>query len=172
MNTGAERINVAADKFVDAGRSVAGVMTQTAVVAKSMDIASQSLSDGAKAFSTELQDHQSRRKEMAELQREVCAIAESARLEVGLTADVLQRIGGSVSRIQDAQGELDKYLDKVNCVLEKSTKEFEAAVIIAIQRVNIKFHEDLVRSVNLLSGGIDHLEQVLNDLPSAGGDKV
>ena len=34
MKTGAERINVAADKFADAGRSVAGVMTQTAVVAR------------------------------------------------------------------------------------------------------------------------------------------
>jgi hypothetical protein len=172
MNSGAERINVAVNKFADAGRSVAGVMTQTTVVAKSMDIASQSLLNGAKSLSAELQDHQSRRNEVAQLQREVCAIAESARREVGMTADVLQRIEGSVSKIKNAQVELAEYLDGVNDVLKNSNDAFADAVTNAIGRVNNKFHEDLVRSVNLLSGGIEHLEQVLNDLPTIGGSKI
>ena len=137
-----------------------------------MDIASQSLSDGAESLSAELQDHQSRRNELAQLQRQICDIAESARREVGMTADVLQHIEFSTARIKTVQVEMGEYLDGVSDVLKESNGAFAVAVTKAIALVNNQFHRDLEISVNLLSGGIDHLEQVLNDLPSAGGDKV
>lgn len=172
MNSGAERINGAVNQFSDAGRNVSGVMAQTAMLAKSLDSASQVLSSGAKAFSEELQNSQSRHNELAQLQSHVCALAESTRRELGLTADILQRIEGSVSKIQHVQVELADYVDGVSDVLKDSNDAFADAVTNAIGRVNNKFHEDLVRSVNLLRGGIDHLQQVLDDLPSANGNKI
>lgn len=172
MNAGAEQVNLSADKFAEAGKGVAGVITQAATISSRMDSASRSLSDGAKSLTAELQDYQSRRHEMAQLQREVCEIAEKTRREVDLTADALQRIGKSVSGIQDAQGKIDKYIDGVSDVLKKSSEKFYDAVTNAIDRVNNKFHADLERSVNSLSGGIDHLQLVLDDLPSVSGRKI
>jgi hypothetical protein len=38
--------------------------------------------------------------------------------------------------------------------------------------MNHKFHEGMERSVGSLRGGIEHLEQVLNDFPSTNGGKI
>ena len=168
MNAGAEQINLSADKFAEAGKGVAGVITQAATISSRMDSASRSLSDGAKSLAAELQDHQLRRNEMAQLQRDVCAIAETTRREVGLTADVLQRIGKSVSGIQDAQGRIDKYIDGVHEVLEK----FKEELCDVSDRTNKEFQSELDRSVKLLRVGIEEFARVVDGIQLVGSDKI
>lgn len=164
MNIGAERLNTAAASFATAGDRVTGVMNLAATVGTKLTEVSGSLTTSASAVQDALRDYRTQREAVSQLLTEVRATVELARREASLTADVLQRIETSASKLGTAQQAADIYLDGVSQVLANSSEAFRESVQSTLAKVNHDFHTKLSHAVGLLSNSVQELEVTLGSV--------
>lgn len=158
INVGADRLNTAASNFATAGDRVTGAMSQAATVSTKLAEISGSLTTSASALQDALSDYRSQREAVSELLIHVRATIELAQKEASLTADVLQRIELSTTKLGNAQKSADEYLDGVNQVLANSSEAFRESVVSTLSKVNHDFHTKLSSAVGLLSSTVQELE--------------
>ncbi len=161
LNIGAERLNTAAVGFATAGDRVTAAMGQAATVSNKLTEVSGSLTASASAVQDALRDYRAQREAVVKLLAEVRATIEMARKEAGLTADVLQRLESSASRLGTAQKAVDSYLDGVSDILAESNAAFRDSVVTTLSQVNYDFHSKLSSAVGLLSSAVSELEVTL-----------
>ena len=164
LNVGAERLNIAATNFATAGDRVTGVMGQAATVSAKLTEVSGSLTTSASAVQEALSDYRAQREAVSQLLTDVRATVELARKEASLTADVLQRIESSTTKLGTAQMAADAYLDGVSQVLADSSEAFRESVVSTLSKVNHDFHTKLSSAVGLLSTAVQELEVTLGSL--------
>jgi DNA-binding GntR family transcriptional regulator len=95
---------------------------------------------------------------------DVRATVDLARKEASLTADVLERIESSTTKLGTAQMAADAYLDGVSQVLAESSEAFRESVVSTLSKVNHDFHTKLAGAVGLLSTAVQELEVTLGSL--------
>jgi hypothetical protein len=161
LNIGAERLNTAAVGFATAGDRVTAAMGQAATVSNKLTEVSGSLTASASAVEDALRDYRAQREAVVKLLAEVRATIEMARKEAGLTADVLQRLDSSASKLGTAQKAVDSYLDGVSDILAESNAAFRDSVVTTLSQVNYDFHSKLSSAVGLLSSAVSELEVTL-----------
>lgn len=164
LNVGADRLNTAATNFATAGDRVTGVMGQAATVSAKLTEVSGSLTTSASAVQDALSDYRAQREAVSQLLADVRATVELARKEASLTADVLQRIESSTTKLGAAQMAADAYLDGVSQVLADSSEAFRESVVSTLSKVNHDFHTKLSSAVGLLSTAVQELEVTLGSL--------
>lgn len=164
MNAGAERLGTAASSFAAAGEHVTEVMTQVTATSNKLAEASGSLTAGSSSLQEALRDYRTQRETLASLLSEVRETIELARKEASITADALQRIETSTTKLATAQKAADEYLDGVNQVLGQSSDSFKEAVVSTLGKVNNEFHEKLSAAVGLLGTAIQELESSLGTI--------
>lgn len=164
MNAGAERLGTAASSFAAAGEHVTEVMTQATATSNKLAEASGSLTASSSSLQEALRDYRTQRETLASLLSEVRETIELARKEASITADALQRIETSTTKLATAQRAADEYLDGVNQVLEQSSDSFREAVVSTLAKVNHEFHEKLSSAVGLLGTAIQELESSLGTI--------
>lgn len=164
LNVGADRLNTAATNFAMAGDRVTAVMSQAATVGAKLTEVSGSLTTSASAVQDALQDYRTQREAVTQLIADVRATVELARKEASLTADVLQRIESSTTKLRAAQTAADEYLDGVSQVLADSSEAFRESVVSTLSKVNHDFHTKLSSAVGLLSTAVQELEVTLGSL--------
>jgi hypothetical protein len=164
LNVGADRLNTAATNFANAGDRVTGVMGQAASVSAKLAEVSGSLTTSASAVQDALSDYRAQREAVSQLLTDVRATVELARKEASLTADVLQRIESSTTKLGTAQMAADAYLDGVSQVLADSSEAFRESVVSTLSKVNHDFHTKLAGAVGLLSTAVQELEVTLGSL--------
>lgn len=164
LNVGAERLNTAATNFAAAGDRVTGAMGQAATVSTNLASVSGSLITGASAVQEALNDYRLQRTAVSQLLSDVRATVELARQEASLTADVLQRIESSTTKLGIAQKAADAYLDGVSDVLAQSSEAFRESIVSTLSKVNHDFHTKLSSAVGLLSTAVQELEVTLGSL--------
>lgn len=164
MNIGADRLNNAATSFASAGDRVTGVMGHAATVSAKLVEVSGSLTSGASAVHDALSDYRAQREAVSQLLSDVRATIELARKEASLTADVLQRIETSTTKLGNAHKAADVYLDGVSQVLADSSDAFRESVVSTLSKVNHDFHTKLSSAVGLLSTAVQELEITLGSL--------
>ncbi|MCW2486529.1 anti-phage defense ZorAB system ZorA [Candidatus Symbiopectobacterium sp. NZEC127] len=164
MNAGAERLGTAASSFATAGERVTEVITQATTISDKLTEASGSLSAGSISLQEALRDYRAQREALAGLMKEVREMVDLARKEASITADALQRIEISTTKLGTAQKAADEYLDGVNQVLEQSSVSFREAVLSTLSKVNYDFHEKLGSAVGLLSTAVQELESSLGTI--------
>lgn len=165
MNIGANKIENAASNFAAAGSSITGMMAQTNEISSKMTDVSNKLSLSAGTLENALKDYQNERQALSSLLSEVRSTVELARKEASITTDVLNRIESSATKLNEAQKEVDQYLDGVSDVLMQSNEAFRNSVTTALSKVNTDFHNKLSGAVALLSSTIQELEQSLASIP-------
>ncbi len=164
MNAGAERLGAAASTFSLAGERVSEVMTQTAEIGNKLAEVSSSLSTSSTSLQEALADYRTQREALANLLTEVREMVGLAGKEASITADVLQRIEVSTTKLGIAQKAADEYLDGVSQVLEQSSDSFRDAVVSTLSKVNYEFHEKLSAAVGLLATAVQELEGSLGTI--------
>lgn len=164
MNAGAERLGAAASSFSLAGERVSEVMTQTAEIGNKLTEVSSSLSTSSTSLQEALGDYRTQREALANLLTEVREMVGLAGKEASITADVLQRIEVSTTKLGIAQKAADEYLDGVSQVLEQSSDSFRDAVVSTLSKVNYEFHEKLSAAVGLLATAVQELEGSLGTI--------
>ncbi|MVW72696.1 anti-phage defense ZorAB system ZorA [Bordetella sp. 15P40C-2] len=164
MNAGAERLGAAASSFSTAGERVSEVMTQTTAIGNKLAEVSSSLSTSSTSLHEALGDYRTQREALAHVLAEVREMIGLAGKEASITADALQRIEVSTTKLGMAQKAADEYLDGVSLVLEQSSDSFRDAVVNTLSKVNYEFHEKLSSAVGLLATAVQELEGSLGTI--------
>lgn len=164
MNAGSERLEAAASSFSSAGERVSEVMIQTTAIGNKLAEVSSSLDTSSSSLHEALGDYRTQREALGHVLTEVREMIELAGKEASITADALQRIEVSTTKLGMAQKAADEYLDGVSLVLEQSSDSFRDAVVNTLSKVNYEFHEKLGSAVGLLATAVQELEGSLGTI--------
>ncbi len=164
MNTGAETLYVAASDFAKAGQGVTGVLSQATTVSGELKQAAGSVAAASRSLDSSLADYKATRDVVGRMVTELQATVASAKKEASLTADVLQRIESSTTKLARAQVEADAYLNKVSDVLIQAHAEFTKNLQSTLGKATTSFYTELSRATGLLSEGIRELEAALPEV--------
>ena len=166
MNSGAETLLAASTDFAKAGQGVAETMRASATATEAIKIASNQLTmsiDGARAI---FADYAKTRDTFAMMVAELKTTFENARRDASMTSEIISRIETAAQHLAIAQKQSEEYLKGVSEVLVKAHESFRENVERTLGEGNRLFHTHLSSSVQLLSGAIKNLGDVVDDIPA------
>jgi hypothetical protein len=165
MNAGAETLYVAASDFAKAGQGVADTMKAATAAVEAIKSASGQLTlatDGARSL---FADYGRTREAFSQMVTDLRQTVENARREAALTQDVMARFESAASGLSSAQKEAEEYLRGISEVLVKAHDAFAENVERTLRAGNGQFQAELSSAVQLLSGAIKNLGDVVDELP-------
>ncbi|MCX8500638.1 MAG: hypothetical protein ORO03_02950, partial [Alphaproteobacteria bacterium] len=163
MNSGAESLFVAASDFAKAGQGVADTMKASTAAVEAIKAASGQLTlatDGARSLFT---DYGKTRDTFAQMVSELKQTIEIAKREASMTAEIIRGIESAAAQLGNAEKESEEYLRGVSEVLVKAHDSFAENVERTLREGNRQFQEELSSAVQLLSGAIKNLGDVIDD---------
>ncbi len=166
MNSGAEMLYVAATDFAKAGQGVSDTMRASATATEAIKAASTQLTlstDGARAI---FADYAKTRDTFAMMVAELKQTFESAKRDASMTSEIIGRIETAAQHLAIAQRQAEEYLHGVSEVLVKAHESFRDNIEVTLREGNRQFQNELSKSVQLLSGAIKNLGDVVDDIPA------
>ncbi|MFM0184155.1 anti-phage ZorAB system protein ZorA [Paraburkholderia nemoris] len=166
MNSGAETLYVAASDFAKAGQGVSETMQASVVATEAIKTASAQLTtstDGARAI---FADYAKTRDTFALMVAELERTFENAKRDASMTSEIIGRIETATRQLAIAQKQSEEYLQGVSEVLVKAHESFRENVERTLRDGNRQFQSELSSSVQLLSGAIKNLGDVVDDIPA------
>ena len=164
MNSGAELIANASQEFSEAGKSVSGVLNQSASLVDRITSSSRSIENSTNALEESLRDYKLQRASISEMLSEIRNTVELAKKEAGLTADVLSKLDKATSQLGQAELAAEAYLANVSKVLAESHESFTREMNNSVNTSNREFHNNLKTAVDLLATTIGDLEASLGSV--------
>lgn len=164
MNGGAELIVNASQEFSEAGKSVSGVLSQSASFVDRITSSSRSIENSTNALEESLRDYKLQRSSISEMLTEIRNTVELAKREAGLTADVLSKLDKATSQLGQAELAAEAYLANVSKVLSESHESFTREMNNSVNTSNREFHNNLKTAVDLLATTIGDLEASLGSV--------
>jgi ABC-type transporter Mla subunit MlaD len=166
MNSGAETLFVAASDFAKAGQGVADTMEASTSAVEAIKAASGQLTlatDGARGV---LEDYGRTRDTFAVMVSELKLTIDKAKREASMTTEFVTRIEAATAQLSVAQRQSEEYLKNVSEVLTKAHESFAINVERSLREGNRQFQGEMNTAVQLLSGAIKSLGDVVDDLPA------
>ena len=165
MNSGAETLHLAATEFAKAGQGVSETMRASTVATEAIKAASTQLTmstDGARAI---FADYAKTRDTFALMVAELKSTIENAKRDASMTSEIISRIETATQQLAIAQKQSEEYLQGVSEVLVKAHESFRENVERTLREGNRQFQTELSSAVQLLSGAIKNLGDVVDDIP-------
>ncbi len=166
MNSGAETLYVAASDFAKAGQGVTDTMRASTFALEAIKAASSQLTmatDGARGV---LEDYGRTRDTFAVMVSELKLTIDTAKREASMTTEFVSRIEAATAQLSAAQKQSEDYLKNVSDVLTKAHESFAQNVERSLREGNRQFQGELAAAVQLLSGAIKNLGDLVDDLPT------
>lgn len=163
MNSGAETLYIAASDFAKAGQGVSDTMKASTAAVEAIKGASGQLTlatDGARSL---FADYGKTRDTFSLMVTELKQTIENAKREASMTSEIIGRIEAAAAQLGAAQKESEEYLGKVNEVLVAAHESFAVNVERTMREGNRAFQGELSSAVQLLSGAIKNLGDVIDD---------
>lgn len=164
MNGGAQLIANASQEFSEAGKSVSGVLNQSASLVDQITSSSRSIENSTNALEESLRDYKLQRSSISEMLTEIRNTVDLAKKEAGLTADVLSKLDKATSQLGQAELAAEAYLANVSKVLVESHESFTREMNNSVNTSNREFHKNLKTAVDLLATTIGDLEASLGSV--------
>ncbi len=165
MNSGAETLYVAATDFAKAGHGVSETMRASTAATDAIKAASIQLTmstDGARAM---FADYAKTRDTFARMVSELNSTFENAKRDASMTSEIIGRIAAATQQLAIVQKQSEEYLQGVSEVLVKAHESFRENVERTLREGNRQFQSELSGAVQLLSGAIKNLGDVVDDIP-------
>lgn len=166
LNAGANRLSAAATDFARAGQGVAQTMDAAAVATGSIHAAADVLSKAATATQEMLATHARTQETFVALAAELRTTVDNARREASLNATLIDGLQAAAGQLSAAQRKSEEFLRSVNDVLVEAHNSFTDNVERSLREGNRQFHVELAQAVSLLSGAIQDLGDVVDNLPA------
>lgn len=166
MNSGAEMLYVAASDFAKAGQGVSETMRASSAAVETIKTASVQLSLATTGTKAILEDYGRTRSTFAVMVSELKATIENAKRDASMTSELIGRIEAATSQLSRAQKQSEDYLKGVSDVLVKAHESFAQNIERTLREGNRQFQGELSSAVQLLSGAIRSLGDVVDDIPS------
>ena len=97
---------------------------------------------------------------------ELKATIDNAKRDASMTSELIGRIEAATSQLARAQKQSEDYLKGVSDVLIKAHESFAQNVERTLREGNRQFQGELSSAVQLLSGAIKNLGDVVDDIPA------
>jgi ABC-type transporter Mla subunit MlaD len=166
MNSGAETLYVAASDFAKAGQGVADTMRASTAAVEAIKAASGQLTIATDSVRGVLEDYGRTRDTFAIMVSELKLTIDTAKREASMTTEFVSRIEAATNQLSLAQKQSEDYLKNVNEVLTKAHESFAQNVERSLREGNRLFQGELAAAVQLLSGAIKNLGDLVDDLPT------
>lgn len=167
LNSGAETLYVAANDFAKAGAGVSETMRSATVATESIKVASTQLAMATENAKVIFADYARARDTFATMVAELRQTLESAKKDAALTSELIGKIQAAAHELAAAQQQSEDYLRGVTEVLVGAHESFRDNIDKTLGEGNRKFQSELSSAVNLLSGAIKNLGDVVDDIPPA-----
>jgi hypothetical protein len=161
LNSGADTMLAAAGRFESSGRNAAEGLDRMTAVTQGLSEAAGSVATAARSLDSVVSDYRGARDAVGLLVGELRQTVEAASREAALTSDVLARLEASASKLADAQGQAERFLDEVVEVIAGSHEKFAEGMRSTVVQANRDFLTELSRATGLLKDAIQELEFAL-----------
>jgi hypothetical protein len=168
MSTGAATLYAAVEEFTRATQGMTTVMSDTARTSDALTRSAESISGAVHELDGVVSDYRASRDVLQRMLTELRATVENAKTEASLTTDILARINGAATKLAEAQGQAEAYLDKVSEVLAEAHQQFGDNMRKTLGEANQQFYDQLTRATQLLRVGIEELEVSLGSFNGRG----
>lgn len=166
MNSGAQTLQIAANDFAKAGQGVTETMRASATATEAIKAASTQLTMSNDAARAIFADYGKTRDTFAMMVADLKATVENARRDASMTSELIARMEAATQQLAIAQKQSEEYLQGVSDVLVSAHESFRENVERTLREGNRQFQSELSSSVNLLSGAIKNLGDVVDDIPA------
>jgi hypothetical protein len=168
MTSGATLLHAAVADFTKATQDIAAVMSGTATTSEALTRSAESITGAVHQLDGIVSDYRASRDVLQRMLTELRATVENAKTEASLTTDILARIDGSATKLAQAQGQAETYLEKISEVLAEAHQEFSDNMRKTLGDANQQFYDQLTRATQLLRVGIQELEVSLGAFNGKG----
>ncbi|OEZ97415.1 anti-phage ZorAB system protein ZorA [Duganella phyllosphaerae] len=166
MNSGAQTLQIAANDFAKAGQGVTETMQASATATEAIKAASTQLTMSNDASRAIFADYGKTRDTFAVMVADLKATVENAKRDASMTSELIARMEAATQQLAIAQKQSEEYLQGVSDVLVSAHESFRDNVERTLREGNRQFQSELSSSVNLLSGAIKNLGDVVDDIPA------
>ena len=165
MNSGAEKLLSASTEFAKSGQAVSETMRAATSATESIRAASGQLSNAADSVKATIAEYGKTRDVFATMIADLKETFDTAKKDAGMTTQLVQKLEAASHQLAIAQEQSETYLKGVTQVLVKAHDSFRENIERTLSEGNRKFHGELSSAVNLLSGAIKNLGDVVDDIP-------
>jgi hypothetical protein len=166
MNSGAEMLYVASSDFAKAGQGVTEVVKLTAPTTEKIHGAAQALLSASNTNQQVTAEYARTRDSFSLIVSELRTTIETAKREASLTTELVTSLRAASDQLTAAERQAESYLTGVSEVLGRAHQTFAENIERTLRAGNAEFHKQLSDAVNLLSGGIQDLGDLLESVPS------
>jgi chromosome segregation ATPase len=168
MTAAAGTLYAAVGEFTKAAQGMTTVMSDTARTSNALTRSAESITGAVHELDAIVGDYRASRDVLERMLTELRATVENARREASLTADILARIDGASTKLAEAQGQAETYLEKISEVLADAHQQFSDNMRKTLGDANQQFYDQLTRATQLLRVGIEELEVSLGSFNGRG----
>lgn len=161
LNSGAQTLLTAANKFESSGREASASFDRMAGVSNGLQTAADSIAGAARSLDSVVGDYRAARDSVTLMLATIKETVANANRDVSMTSDVVARIEAAAQKLATAQNQADRYLDDVTEVIAESHQRFADGMRKTVAEANTAFHQQLAQATGLLSTAIQELEEAL-----------
>jgi DNA repair exonuclease SbcCD ATPase subunit len=168
MNSGADKMKNAADRFATAGQSVSGIMEKATPMATQMTTSTNTLAQASQQLANGITQYEKTRIETARHVESLQKLLDVARQETGIKKELINDIQHVTDTLRNTEKQSIEYLEKVNKVLIQSFQDFGSAMKNQVSQSITQTDNHLSSGVNQLTGVIQELGAQLQRMRSRG----
>jgi len=164
LNAGAETLYSAASDFAKAGQSVGNTLKAATPLTDNIQKASSILSNASMGVQNVMEEYKRTRDAFSAIVSDLKSTVENAKREASLSSGIVKGFQDAAVQLSGAQKEAEEYLRGVTGVLTEAHSEFAKSIERTLRKGSAQFHEQLSTAVNLLSGAIQELGDVVESI--------
>jgi hypothetical protein len=168
LSSGAASLDSALEGFARAGQGVSSTMALAGKATEKISLASSNLTEATAGVRTIMEDYGDMTRAFTATVSELKSVIETARKEASLASHIVVRMEKAAEHLGIAEHKAGEYLHGVSEVLASAHAEFAGNIERTLRKSNSQFHEELSKSVSLISGAIQDFGDVLDSVMEKG----
>jgi putative membrane protein len=171
LNAGAEAIRGTSEALDSAGKKVSQVLEQATNTQEKLSSASQSLMNASQSLDKGMLDYQIHRGQVEAMILTLRTLLQEVEQKTGLSQSMVNDMQNMVEQSRQLQIEANQFISQSGEVLKEGFNGFAEAVTTNMSRSRAEFDKGLGQAVEMISGQIQELESVLDQLIRAAGGR-
>ena len=164
MNSGAERMRLAAEQFTTAGSSLSTVTGKTSELIAQVNTTSTNMTSASSNLIELIRDYKNSQNSVNTAIEALESLIQQSKSEAGMTSQMLNDMQNMTTALSQVKREMQEYLAEVSDVLVKSFDSFGTSVESSLNHSLVSFDNTLDQAVKRLATGVEGLGNVVEDL--------
>ncbi|MDX1787174.1 MAG: anti-phage ZorAB system protein ZorA [Psychrobacter sp.] len=164
MNSGAERMRLAAEQFTTAGSSLSTVTGKTSELIAQVNTTSTNMTSASSSLIELIRDYKNSQNSVNTAIEALESLIQQSKSEAGMTSQMLNDMQNMTTALSQVKREMQEYLAEVSDVLVKSFDSFGTSVESSLNQSLVSFDNTLNQAVQRLATGVEGLGNVVEDL--------